>query len=345
MDDADDHSPATVRRMLRAAGVDATVDEVTRTERGFSAVYRAETDEGSLYLKAAPADGSGGIPSEARIQAVLRERTAIPVPSVRGVVDAHDALPAPFFVMEGCPGEELPYEHLAAFDDDAMGRLARDTGRHLGALHGIGIDGFGHVRHDGPELAGAAPSGDPGVLRADDSRPEWPPYFRVRAEAELHGTEDSRFASVADDLRAHLEAVADDLEGPFEPVVGRNDHGLHNLLVDPDSGAITAMLDWAYTLAVTPAFDFEFAVYLYGGSFLAGLPEARDRRPLVREAMLEGYRETAPERVAAVATPTPEYELVAMARLLRDFHNLDLPDAATQRCAERLRADVRARIE
>jgi hypothetical protein len=104
------------------------------------------------------------------------------------------------------------------------------------------------------------------------------------------------------------------------------------------------MLDWAYTLAVPPAFDFEFAVYLYGGSFLAGLPDARDRRPLVREAMVEGYREAAPDRVDAVATPEPRYELVAMARMLRDFHNLDLSEQAADDCAERLRTDVRERL-
>lgn len=343
--DASEHSAATVRRMLRAAGVTAGVDAVTPTERGFSAVYRVETDKGTLYLKAAPEGQSGGIPSESRIQAVLRKHTSVPVPAVRGVVDSHDSLPAPFFVMERCPGEELPYEHLAEFDDDAMRRLARDTGRYLGELHDIDVDGFGHVRHDGPDLDGTVPSGDPAVLRSDERRPDWPSYLRARVEAELDGTDESRFAAVASELRTQLDAVVDALDGPFEAVLGRNDHGLHNLLVDPETGDITAMLDWAYTLAVPPAFDFEFAVYLYGGSFLAGLPEVRDRRPLVREAMVAGYREVAPERVDAVATPTPAYELVAMARMLRDFHNLDLSASDAERCAARVRADVRGRIE
>jgi aminoglycoside phosphotransferase (APT) family kinase protein len=247
--------------------------------------------------------------------------------------------------MDACSGEELPYEHLAEFDDDAMRRLAYDTGRYLGELHSIdAVDGFGHVRYNGLELSGDAPSGDPTVLQADESRDDWPSYFRARVGAELDGTDESRFASVASELRTHLAAVADEFDGPFESVLGRNDHGLHNLLVDPETGEITATLDWAYTLAVPPAFDFEFAVYLYGGSFLAGLPDARDRRPLVREAMVEGYGEVAPERVETVSTPEPRYELVAMARMLRDFHNLDLSEEAAERCAERLRADVRAKI-
>ena len=286
--DASEHTAGTLCRMLRAAGVDEEVASVTPTERGFSAVYRVETEAETLYLKAAPEGQSGGIPSEARIQAVLHEATAIPVPAVRGVVDSHESLPAPFFVMAACRGQELPYDYLTEFDDEAMRRLARDTGRYLGELHGIDVDGFGHVCHSGSELSGDAPSGDPTVLQADESRDDWPSYFRARAGAELNGTDESRFASVATDLRSHLEAVADDLDGPFESVLGRNDHGLHNLLVDPDTGAITAMLDWAYSLAVPPAFDFEFAVYLYGGSFLAGLPDARHRRALVREEMVAG---------------------------------------------------------
>lgn len=344
--DGDRLSPATARRMLRAVGIDDAVASVTPTERGFSAVYRVETEGGTYYLKAAPDGQDAGISSDVRIQSVVHANSRIPVPTVRGGFDAHESLPAPYFVMEACPGETLPYEHVAAFDDDALRRLARDTGRYLGDLHAIdALDGFGHVRYDGRELAGEAPSGDPSILRSDPDRGDWPSYFRVRVEAELNGTEESQFASVAADLRAHLETVADALDGPFEPVLGRNDHGLHNLLVDPDLGKITAMLDWAYTLAVPPAFDVEFAVYLYGGSFLAGLPGVCDRRPLVREAMVEGYREAAPDRVSAVATPEPRYELVAMARILRDFHNLDLSEEAAERCAERVRADVREKIE
>jgi hypothetical protein len=75
-----------------------------------------------------------------------------------------------------------------------------------------------------------------------------------------------------------VEAGIDDLESPFDPVLGRNDHGLHNLLVSPQTGAVTAILDWGYTLAVPAAFDIEFAVYILSGAFLAGRPDVPNWR-------------------------------------------------------------------
>ncbi|MEF8842037.1 MAG: hypothetical protein V5A62_10485 [Haloarculaceae archaeon] len=97
-------------------------------------------------------------------------------------------------------------------------------------------------------------------------------------------------------LESWFEERIEEPTGPFSPVLGRNDHGLHNLLADRDTGEVTSMIDWAYTLAVPPAFDFGFAEYLFGGSFLSGLPGFRDRQALVREAMRAGYRSTGPGR-------------------------------------------------
>jgi aminoglycoside phosphotransferase (APT) family kinase protein len=165
----------------------------------------------------------------------------------------------------------------------------------------------------------------------------------VDAELERHA--DSRFADLTPALRAFFEAGIEALAGPFEPALGRNDHGLHNLLVDPDTGAVTAMLDWGYTLAVPPAFDVAFAVYLYGGSFLAGLPGVRDRRESVRAALLSGYREAPPERAAALSTPEPVYEALAAVRTVNDFGKLTLPDGREEAVPERIEADVRTLLE
>jgi Ser/Thr protein kinase RdoA (MazF antagonist) len=126
--------------------------------------------------------------------------------------------------------------------------------------------------------------------------------------------------------------------------MGRNDHGLHNLLVDPETGDITAMLDWGYTLVVPAAFDFEFAVYLYSGAFLAGLTDVSDHRSFVRDEMLAGYRSTA-DRPEAVAESQPLYEMLAMVRIMNDFHHLDLPEGSEDAVIERIRADVRAVLD
>ena len=73
--------------------------EATPVERGFCPVYRFVVDEGGAprecYLKASPDGRAWGIPTEARIQAVLDDHTTVPVPEVLSVTDSHDTLPTP----------------------------------------------------------------------------------------------------------------------------------------------------------------------------------------------------------------------------------------------------------
>jgi aminoglycoside phosphotransferase (APT) family kinase protein len=341
---------AALKAMLRAVDPDLELREASPADRGFCSVYRLVADDGGetreLYLKASPDGQPWAIPTEARLQAVLATRTSMPVPAVLGAVDDHESLPTPFYLMEALPGADLAYERVGRLDDDALGRLATDTGRQLAALHGLSaVDAFGHVRHDGPRLSGGRPAGDPATLTVGQPRESWPAYLRERVDAELERHADSRFAGLTPGLRAFFDAGIEALEGPFEPALGRNDHGLHNLLVEPDTGAVTGMLDWGYTLAVPPAFDTAFAVYLYGGAFLAGLPEGRDRRALVRSALLSGYREVASERAGALSTAEPVYEALAAVRIMNDFEKLTLPDGQEAAVADRIEADVRALLE
>lgn len=344
--EARDLENATVERMLQAVSPELALETATPTERGFCSVYRVVASDGDasqeLYLKASP-DGQGwAIPTEARILAVLDATTSIPVPAVLGVVDEDETLPTPFYLMRALPGQDVEYERVARLSDDALRQLARDTGTYLGELHSVpAVDGFGHVRHDGPELAGASPDGDPENLTVGDPRDDWPTYLRDRVDAELDRHAESPFSELTPELAQWFDAAIEGLDGPFEPVLGRNDHGLHNLLVEPETGEITAMLDWGYTLAVPAVFDFAFAAYLYSGAFLGGLPDVRDRRPLVREAMLAGYRSSSPVRVDAVADYDPCYELLAMVRIMNDFHHLDLPAGTETAVMDRIRADAR----
>lgn len=337
------------------ASADPTWDLVAATpaERGFCSVYRltVATDAGerTLYLKSSPDGEAWSIPNEARLQAVLAANTSIPVPEVVWVADAHDEFPTPSYLMTALPGEELPYEAVGELDDGSLRRLARETGEHLGDLHSVPIpDGFGHLGADAPELAGDRPDADPAILTIQNPRESWPEYFCARVEHQLDRHDDSRFSALTPTLREWFERGVDELadgDDAFESVLGRNDHGLHNLLVDPATGEITAMLDWGYTLGVPASFDFEYAVYLYGGAFLAGLPDVRDRRGLVREAMLGGYRETAPDGVDRVATPEARYEMLAMVRIMNDFDQLTLPEGREDAVMDRIRADARHLLE
>lgn len=342
----------TVRRMARAVDRAWTVRHSMAVESGFSAVYRVTVETGTttreIYLKATPdGDGHGhghGIPTDARVTSVLGASTSIPVPEVLGVVDEHADLPAPFYVTTAMPGSEVPYEEVGWVPDAFLHTTARQLGAHLGELHGVdAVGSFGHVTHDGSRTyAGGPPSGTVADLTVDDGFDSWTSFLEAWVERELDRHASSRFSSLTPRLESWCRnrvAARTDTHGP---VLGRNDHGFHNLLVDPDTGDVTAMLDWAYTLAVTPAFDLQYATYLFGGAFLAAIPEVPDRRDLVRDALLDGYRRTAPDRSEAVSTADPLYEMLAAVRVMNDFDQLAprLPAGTADLVAAGLERDV-----
>ncbi|MFC6907041.1 phosphotransferase family protein [Halalkalicoccus tibetensis] len=339
-------SESTLEEMLQTVNPAWELRDATPAEGGFCSTYQiilsSNNTTRDLYVKASPDGQTYSIPTEARLQATLNTQTTIPVPKVHGITDDHETLPTPYFIMEALAGEAVAYERIGQLEDEALRRLARELGEYLAELHSIPVlENFGHVRHNGPALTGDRPSGDPGILTVNDPYIDWPTCLQAYATRELDRHAESRFAELTPQLRHWVEASIENLQGPFEPVLGRNDHGLHNLLIDPATGEITAMLDWGYTLAVPATFDFEFAVYLFSGAFLAGLPDVSDRRSLVREAMLEGYRTVAPDRANVLVTPEPLYEALAMTRVMNDFHHLDIPEESEPTVRARISNDLR----
>lgn len=348
--DAREFSEATLAAMLQAVDSGWNLLEAKRNPRGFCSVYRVVVDDGGtsreLYLKASPDENPWSVPTEARLQAVLGTETSIPVPEILGVVDDAEDLPTPYYVMESLAGEEVEYERVAYFPDDVLQRLARETGRYLGELHSIpGLEHFGPIRHDDEPRTGSRPSDDPSALGVGEPREQWTDYLRDYTDAELDRHADSAFSGLTPALREWFDDQIAALDGPHRAVLGRNDHGLHNLLVDPDTGEITAMIDWGYTLAVPAAFDFEFAVYIYSGAYLAGLPDVPDRRTFVRDAMLTGYRETAPDLVERVDPPRDLYTMLVLVRMMNDFGNLDVPEDRMTDARDRVCAHVQSILE
>lgn len=349
---AEELTDETLDRMLRGIDPDWELREATPAESGFSSVYHLVVETANstreCFLKATP-DDDRGVPAEVRLLALLRDQTAIPVPRVVGAVDDHPDLPSPFSLTSPMPGSDVPYEQVGWVSDSVLRTTARQLGAHLGQLHGIdAVDAYGLVgAADSPKLAGGRPGGTVDELAVEGGSGTWAAFLRRWVDRELERHESSRFAELTPALEDWCDDRLEALTGPFAPVLGRNDHGFHNLLLDTETGEITAMLDWAYTLAVTPAFDFHYAAYLFSGAFLAGISEVPDRRDLVREAMLEGYRSTAPELVEAVSGHRPLYELLATMRIMNDFDQLapKLPEGSVGEVVDGIRADVRETLE
>lgn len=310
------------------------IGDATPLELGGHPVYRLllETPAGEreCYAKATPDGASQSVALEARILAVLDRHTTLPVPSVIGAIDDHEDLPAPVVLTSAMPGEASSRFELGSYPEDSLRALARATGRSLADLHALSaVDGFGFLTHRGPTLHGDRPSGDLDSIAVADPTDSWDEQLRAWTDDAIDALAGTRFADLAPHVEDVMATRVDGLDGPFEPVLARIDQSLDNVLVD--DGQLTALLDWEFTVAATPAYDIAHVVFsLAGGPYLYAAPMP-DRRRSLREAVLAGYRERGDGVIVEQARSNwPCYGLLttlrAMVHLQDWFAGFDLDD-------------------
>ena len=281
-------------RMMNAIVPTWRIHETTPIKAGLHSVYRitavTPTDEQECYLKATPAGKNPSVDLEARLLAVLNRHSEIPVPGIYGVVDEHDELPAPFTLLEALPGEMKPRTELASVSDDVLRAIAYDTGQYLTELHSIdAADTYGFLTQNGPTLSGSNPSGELDSIAVADPVADWKERLHDWADGTIQNLDQTRFDDIAPEAELVVKSRIDDIEGPFEPVLARTDHSLENLLFT--NGGLSAMLDWEFTITSMPAYDLVNVIWsLAGGPYLFA-PKTPDRRNLIRESVLAGYRE------------------------------------------------------
>jgi len=270
---SDEASPATddglsddaVRGMVRTIEPGWSVESVERSDYGtdFVATLDVRTDGGgrTVVLKATTADlvDPEIARSEPRLLDLADGETSIPVPTVFGYRDEHEAYPAPFYLMEHVDGEN--------FEDDPHGlspaareRVIREAGENLAELHELGpLPAFGGVGVEDGQLA-VLDRGD--HERYDDGR-EW---LLNGFEETLDALDDGGwFAELADDperfvdlvpeLREYVREAVPELPSLDRPTYCHWDYRYGNLLVDPETGATRAVLDWANLCAAEPAYN------------------------------------------------------------------------------------------
>lgn len=321
-------SPAVVSEMVTTVSPAAAVDEVRPAEGGHLPVYHVTltTPDGprDWVLKVAP-DGDGhGVDAEGRLLSLVNDRTSIPAPTVVGAVDAHDVLPTPFFVMAAADGERVPKREIGSLSDAALETLARESGRHLADLHSVaGPAGYGLVDVDrSASLTGERPSVAPDQLTVSPLQggsaavaETWPAVLRAWTETALERHGATRFGDLTEAVGATLRERVDSLEGPFPPVLGRVDHGLHNVLLDPETGAVTGVIDWGFTLSVPAAYDLACVEANLATDPWSVHPETPNRRAAVGTALLDGYRERGRSAVVdRYGDHRSTYELLALVR-------------------------------
>lgn len=337
----------TIAQMIRTIGPEWDLREAELMERGFTSVYHVVVETPSrreCVLKASPDGERHGIDIEARLLRILAEYTSIPVPLVIGVSDIHDDLPAPFFLMDSMSGTTLPFHEVGTVSDTSLQRIARQTGAYLAELHEIDtLDSFGFVDYDrSDQLHGSRPSADVEQLIVADGRDSWPSQVREWVDMELDTHTTTQFGDLTPSLRSAFDEGIEALSrsGSFTPVLGRIDHGVHNLLIEQRE--LSSMLDWGFTLAVTRSYDLACVEYVLSGAVLSATPSTPDRQELVQDAILDGYRSTAsiPEEFHEHQSL---YELLAV---VRSMNHLDsgvakIPEKHTETVADGLRTELR----
>lgn len=292
-----------------------------------------------VVIKACGRDDPDAFRPEPYLLDTVRRETTVPVPAVYGTVDDHDDLPAPFFLMERCPGESVASpDHL---DAAALDRVARDAGRYLGEIHRLGsFARFGPLRlardlAGGREDPGLDVDSEPGseaasvpdatggisgpgyeVTVAADAHDDWRGWFRDLVDALLANLP-PRFSDLEPAVRDRLAAVEDVLDGQFEPVPVYADYQLGDLLVDPASGETLAVFDFGG--AYTADAEYNLAGTEHHLCGWDGLDT--DRRERVRENLLSGYRET--NALRDDGSLWELYDLYMLATWLRGLRRFD----------------------
>lgn len=344
----------TIRRMVQQIEPNWRVVEATPATAGQHIVYLLTVDTGDgpqeCVLKATPEGKPATCDVEARVLAIVAEHTSVPVPGVFGVVDEHPDLPAPFFLSSREAGDDFDRTGLGELPDGRVDALARSSGRHLAGLHALdAVDDYGYlgVEYDDP-LAGGQPSADTDQLVVADPAGCWTDCLRASVEGVVAGLDETRFADLRTTVEPAVEAAIEAVDDPDDPAVCRIDHSLDNVLVDPETGAVTSVLDWEFQFAGTPAYDLAFVERSLAGGSWSFTPDGPDRHERIRSGLVAGYRaaggtEVANRFVANRAT----YALLVDCHELFNFEAaLDVFDVAEpdrEAAADRLRETVRER--
>ena len=285
-------SDAAVRDMVDALRPNWTLRAIERSEHGtdFVATLAVDTPGGSrrVVLKATTADlvAPAVARAEPRLLELAARETSIPVPDVHGFRDDHDRLPAPFYLLEHVRGETFEGD-ASALGECAQRRVIEAAAENLAALHECGplpaagtigvrdgdlavLDTDEHPRYD-DERDGLYDACMEAIDALDDDG-----FFPDLAEDR------ERFADLTDALRKHVETTVRSLPEPDAPTYCHWDYRYGNLLVDPDTGETTAVLDWANLDASEPAGNLASAEFY--------LLDAGDPDDATVEARREAFR-------------------------------------------------------
>lgn len=311
-----------VRRAVSGLRDEWAVTDVDGIPGSANSLYSVELSAGNrertVICKCCQNTAPAAFRTEPYLLDAIDRRTAVPVPTVLAVLDDPCEDVGPLFVMERCDGEGVA-TRARELGPAVHERVARDAGRYLGQIHGLGsFDRFGDVR-----LERDVDHDDSGIETPDatltvgaGAQEEWAEMLDRLAEFFLSNLDD-RVADLDGVIREALDERRGFL-GDEDPVLMHDEYTYWNTLVDPDTGATTAVLDFEDQRVGCAEYDLAAAIDSL--SALAPLGSARRRR--VRKAVYEGYEETSSlDREGEFAARRDLYRLVARLPMLAFFES------------------------
>lgn len=216
---------------------------------------------------------------EARVLHALRG-TAVPVPAVVGITQDQVALGAPLVMMEFVEGLVLDRDEVVDATTTAFRHeVGLSLARTLAAVHGVDIRAAGlddlasHSSYAGRQLR------------------RWSGQWEASRSREL---------PALDDLTARLHDAAPD---PGELCLVHGDLHLSNVMVDPTSAEIRAVLDWELCTLGDPLADLGTLLAYWPGEGEAGpLSFAASTQPgfVNRDELVDEYARATDRNVTAL---------------------------------------------
>jgi aminoglycoside phosphotransferase (APT) family kinase protein len=298
---------ATARAIVvDAFGPDADLvsfDEIT--DGWFNALYALGlTDGRRVALKVGPPPDlvvqryeHGILHAEVTAIGLVLAHTRAPAPEVLHVDASGHHVPGPFFVMDLLPGRSL-FSRRDTLDDARRATADAEVGAHLRAINAIAGDAFGLLAPGRPTFA------------------TWPAAFGALVDLALADAADRDvpLPRPAAALRALVEAGHDALAEVTTPRLVHWDLWDGNVLVDPDTGHVTGLVDFERALWGDPLMEVQFRPLAVSPAFQAGYgralldsPAALHRRRLynlylylvmITEGAYRHYDDDAPGRWA-----------------------------------------------
>lgn len=179
------------------------------------------------------------IDREYRVMSALADAPGVPVPRMHVYCEDADIIGTPFYVMAYVSGRVFGDPALPELDERERRGVYHSLVDTLGALHDVDVDAVGLAEFGRPS----------GYVERQIKR------WRGQYEASANEVDPA--------MEALGQWLDDHVPADTQPAIAHGDFRIGNLLLAPDSTAVTAILDWELSTIGHPIADLAYACMPY----------------------------------------------------------------------------------